>query len=130
MLIVAGLHVPAMPLVEEAGSAGAVLFWQSGPSCVKAGVTWLVITTSIVATLPHWPAAGVKVYVVVPVVAVLIVAGLHVPEMPLVDDAGSAGAVLFWQSGPIWVNVGVTWVVITTFIVATLPHWPAAGVKV
>ena len=130
MLIVAGLHVPVIPLVDDAGSAGAVLFWQSGPICVNVGVTWLVITTSIVATLPHWPAAGVKVYVVVPVVVVLIVAGLHVPVIPLVEDAGSAGAVLFWQSGPICVKVGVTWLVITTSIVAVVPHWPAAGVKV
>lgn len=58
------------------------------------GTTALVITILIVAVLPHWPADGVKVYVVVPGVAVLIVAGLHVPVMPLDDVVGSAGAVL------------------------------------
>src|SRR4030095_11623860 len=129
-LIVAGLHVPVMPFVDDAGRAGAVLFWQSGPIWANAGVICVVITTSIVATDPHWPAAGVKVYVVVPVVAVLIVAGLHVPVMPLVDAAGRAGAVLFWQSGPIWANAGVIWVAITTSIVVVAAHWPAAGVKV
>jgi len=31
VLIVAGFHVPAKPLSEVAGNAGAVLFWHSGP---------------------------------------------------------------------------------------------------
>ena len=39
---------------------------------------------------------------------VLMVAGLHVPGMPLFEVAGSAGGALFWQSGPMAVNVGVT----------------------
>ena len=38
----------------------------------------------------HWPAFGVKVYVVV---AVLFIAGLQVPVNPLFDVAGSAGIV-------------------------------------
>ena len=63
-----------------------------------------------------------NVYVVLPTVAVLIVAGLQVPLIPLVDDAGNAGAVLFWQSGPICVNVGVTLLEITIVIVAVVPH--------
>src|SRR4030095_5866057 len=125
-----GLHVPVMPLVDVPGNAGAVLFWQSGPICAKAGVIWVAITTSMVVTVPHWPAAGAKVYVVVPNAAVLMVAGLHVPVMPLVDVPGNAGAVLFWQSGPTCVNAGVICVVITTSIVAVAAHWPAVGVKV
>jgi hypothetical protein len=44
---------------------------------------------------------GVNVYVVVPVLDVLMVAGFHVPVMPLVDVVGNAGAVAFWHSGPI-----------------------------
>ena len=32
---------------------------------------------------------------------VLIVAGFHVPETPLLDVVGNIGAVVFWQSGPI-----------------------------
>ena len=47
-----------------------------------------------------------KVYVLVPTVAVLIVAGLQVPAIPFVDVAGRVGAVLFRHSGPIAVNVG------------------------
>jgi hypothetical protein len=37
----------------------------------------------------------VNVYVVVPTVAVLIVAGLHVPVILLVDVVGRSGAVEF-----------------------------------
>jgi hypothetical protein len=61
----------------------------------------------MVVTVPHG-SVGVNVYVVVPTVDVLIVDGLHVPESPLFDVAGSAGAVLFWQRGPICVNAGNT----------------------
>ena len=75
---------------------------------MNVGVTDVVITISIVVTVPHWPAFGVNVYVVVPVVDVLIIAGFQVPVMPLFDVVGNAGAVAFWHSGPICVNVGVT----------------------
>jgi hypothetical protein len=84
-----------MLLVEVAGSAGAVEFWQSGPICVKVGVGAVVITIAIVAVVPHCPAAGVKVYVVVPILAVLIVDGFHVPVMLFVEVVGRAGAVEF-----------------------------------
>jgi hypothetical protein len=50
--------------------------------------------------------------------------------MPLVDAVRKAGAVAFWQSGPILLNVGVIEFVITTFIVAVEAHCPAAGVNV
>ena len=63
-----------------------------------------------------------KVYVVVPAVAVLIVAGLHVPVTPLLDVVGNTGAVLFWQSGPIAVNVGVTWGSMVMLNVAFIAH--------
>ena len=48
-----------------------------------------------VLVVAHCPPAGVNVYVVVPAVAVLIVAGLHVPVMPLLEVVGRTGAVLF-----------------------------------
>ena len=60
----------------------------------------------------------------------MIVDGLQVPLMPLDEDNGKAGAVLFWHKGPITVNVGVIWLVITIFIVAVPPHCPEAGVNV
>ena len=71
-----------------------------------------------------------NVYVVVPIVDVFIVAGLHVPVIPLLDVVGNAGAVAFWHSGPICVNVGVTCALIVTLRVAVVAHWPAAGVNV
>lgn len=58
----------------------------------------------------HCPAVGVKVYFVVPGVAVLNT-GDHVPVIGvlLVELVGStAGVVAFWQSGPTELNVGVT----------------------
>ena len=88
------------------------------------------MTIAIVAVVAHWPADGVKVYVTVPGVAVLIAAGLHVPVMPFVEVAGRAGGTEFWQSGPIWVNAGVTSGSVTIAIVAVVAHWPADGVKV
>ena len=95
VLMVAGLHVPGIPLFDVVGKVGAALFWQSGPIQVNVGVICGSIVTLKVAVVAHCPADGVKVYVVVPAVAVLIVAGLHVPGIPLLDVAGSVGAVLF-----------------------------------
>jgi hypothetical protein len=95
VLIVAGLHEPLMPLFDVAGKAGAAEFWQSGPIAVNVGVICGLIVMLSVPVVAHCPAAGVKVYVVVPAVAVLIVAGLHVPFMPLIEVPGSAGAVAF-----------------------------------
>ena len=95
VLIVAGLQVPVMPLLDVAGNVGAVLFWHSGPIAVNDGVICGSTTMVNVASIAHCPADGVNVYVVVPAVAVLMVAGLHVPVMPFVEVAGNAGAVLF-----------------------------------
>ena len=51
--MVAGLQVPVILLVDVVGKAGAALFWQSGPTCVNAGVIWLVITISMVDVVAH-----------------------------------------------------------------------------
>jgi hypothetical protein len=45
----------------------------------KVGVTLEVIVMERVAEVAHCPAVGVNVYTVVPVDAVFIVLGLHVP---------------------------------------------------
>jgi len=130
VLIVAGLHVPAMPLFEVAGNVGAVLFWQSGPICVNVGVICALIVMLSDAVVAHCPADGVNVYVVVPAVLVFIVEGLHVPVIPLLDVVGRAEAVLFWQSGPIAVNVGVICALIVMLSDAAVAHCPAVGVNV
>ena len=57
-------------------------------------------------------------------------AGFQVPVMPLVEVVGNAGAVAFWHSGPIWINVGFICEVTVISIVAAAAHWPAFGVKV
>jgi len=53
VLIVAGDHVPVIPLVDVVDNAGAVLFRQSGPIAVKIGVMPLVIVISIVTAAAH-----------------------------------------------------------------------------
>ena len=78
----------------------------------------------------HCPADGVQVYVVVAGVVVLIVAGLHVPEIPFVDVTGRVGGAEFWHSAPIALNVGITGGLIVTFIVAVVAHWPEPCVNV
>ena len=60
----------------------------------------------------------------------LIVAGFQVPVMPLAETAGSAGAVEFWQSGPIDAKVGTVSGLTVMFKLAVVAHWPAAGLKV
>ena len=52
---------------------------------MNAGVVLALTTTFIVVVVAHCPAVGVKVYVVVPALAVLIADGLHVPVMLFVD---------------------------------------------
>lgn len=94
-MIVAGLHVPVMPLLDVVGSTGGVEFWHTGPIAAKVGPTCEDTTIFIDVGIPHAPADGVKVCVVVPTVEVLMVAGLHVPDTPFVDVAGSTGGVLF-----------------------------------
>ena len=95
MLIVAGLHVPVILLFDVAGSGGAVEFWHNGPGCVNVGVTLPLIVMSIEVDVAQPDDDGVKVYVVVPVADVFIVAGFHVPVILLFDVAGSVGAVAF-----------------------------------
>ena len=128
--MVAGLHVPVILLFDVVGNAGAVAFWHSGPGCVNVGVTVPLMVMSIVAVVAQPDEVGVKVYVVVPVADVLIVAGLHVPVILLFDVVGNACAEDPWQNGPSCVNVGVAIPEMITSIVVVVPHCPADGVKV
>src|SRR5215218_2836610 len=120
--MLAGLHEPVIPLEELLGRAGAVLPWQRGPTALKVGVTRGSIVIERVAVVAHCPAVGVNVYTVVPAVAVLMLAGLHEPVIPLEDDAGRAGAVLPWQRGPIALKVGVIKGLTVTLNVAVVAH--------
>jgi hypothetical protein len=130
LLTVAGLQVPLIPLVEVVGNTGAVAPEHIAANGLNVGVIFGSMVMSSVVTIPHCPAPGVKVYVVVPVVAVLIVAGFQVPVIPLLEVVGKTGAALFWQSGPIASNVGATWSPMVILKVAVVPHCPPLGVKV
>ena len=129
VLIVAGLQLPVIRLLEVVGNTGAVLFKQSGPTGSKLDTTELAMLISTDTVVAHCPTAGVKVYVVVPRLEVLIVAGLQVPVMPLVEVVANTGAALFRQSAPIVLNVGVTLGVTVTSRVVVVAHCPTAGVK-
>ena len=130
LLIVAGLHVPLIPLVELAGKVGAVVPLQKAGIAAKVGVVGVVTVVVKVAVVAHCPAVGVKVYV--PPVVLLIVAGLHVPVIAgvLVELAGNIGAVVPLQKAGIAAKVGVVGVVTVVVKVAVVAHCPAVGVKV
>ena len=120
--IAAGFHVPVMPLREVPGSGSGAAPTQYGPSWVNVGVILLVTCTLIVVWEPHWPASGVNVYMVVPVEAVEITAGFHVPVIPLLEVVGRLPAAAPTQYGPSWVKVGVIDDVTTISIVVNDPH--------
>src|SRR6476620_9888551 len=106
--MIAGLHVPVIPSVEAVGNTGATDPAQNAGIAAKVGVIGLVISTVIVVCTPQVAPVGVKVYVVEPSADVLIVAGDHVPVMPLLEVNGNVGAVALRQSGPMASKTGVT----------------------
>ena len=65
-------------------------------------------------------------------VAVLFIAGLHVPVIAgmFVELVGSAGIVAPEQYGPTGANVGVTFGVMLIVSEAEVAHCPAVGVNV
>ena len=130
VLITAGDQVPVIALLDVRGNAGTVLFKQSGPIGSKTGVTEVAMVILIVTGTLHKPAAGVKVYGVVPAVLVLITAGDQVPAIPLLEVSGNAGAVLFRQISPITSKVGVVAGVTLIVMVTGTAQMPASGVKV
>src|SRR3954447_10728872 len=101
----AGLQVPVTPSIEDAGNDGATEFSHNGPIWVNVGVICVATVIFSANPIPHCPAFGVKVYSVVPTVFVLMVAGFHVPMIPLVDVNGNAVGMEFRQNGPMASNV-------------------------
>ena len=61
LLIIAGLHVPVIPLVEVVGNVGAVEPEQKAGMAANVGVTLGVTVISSVVVVAHCPAAGVNV---------------------------------------------------------------------
>jgi hypothetical protein len=56
------------------------------------------------------------------VVAVLFIAGVHIPVIPFVELTGRAGMLAPRQYGPAWVKVGVIEFVISMVIVVVEAH--------
>jgi hypothetical protein len=110
------------------GKTGAVVPEQIGVTAEKRGVACGTIVIIRVVVFAHCPASGVKVYI--PVVVLSTVAGLHVPEMPLVDVAGKTGAAVPAHICETALNRGVMLEVTVTVNVVVVPHCPASGVKV
>ena len=87
------------------------------------------MTTIVIdAGVAHWPAVGVKLYVVV--VVLLTVAGNQFPAMPLLEMDGKTGTADPLQIAATWVNTGITLAFTVTVSVFVVAHCPADGVKV
>jgi len=116
-----------MPLVDVVGSAAKAPPEQIAATGLKVGVTFALTVIVNVVVVAHWPAVGVKVYVVV---AVLFKAGLQLPLMPLVDVVGSAAKAPPEQIAATGAKVGVTFGLTVIVKVVVVAHCPAVGVKV
>jgi hypothetical protein len=61
-LLIAGLHVPVIPLFEVVGNAGIVAPKQKGPTVENVGIILLELIIMVIeAVVAHCPAEGVKV---------------------------------------------------------------------
>lgn len=132
LLTVAGVHTPAMPLLDVAGNVGTVAPIQIDADVpkLKVGVTIGFTVTVNVCVVAQIPAVGVNVYT--PLVVLLTVDGFHVPVTPLSDVVGNAGTVPPAQIVNVVpkLNVGIVFGVTVTVNVVVVPHCPALGVKV
>ena len=126
-----GFHVPVIPLGDTFAKAGAAVPEQNGGTAGKFGIR-VGLTTILIDTGPvtHCPAFGVKVYTVVPGLAVLTVL-FHVPLIGgvLVEFIGRTGGVAFWHRGATGRNVGVGFGRIVTVSVCVLAQ-VIFGVKI
>ena len=111
--------MPVMPLFEVVGNADKVAPEQIGATAVNVGVMFGLTVIVSVAVVAHWPAVGVKVYVVV---AVLFSAGAQVPVMPLFEVVGNADSVAPEHIGATAVNVGVMFGLTVIVSVAVVVH--------
>lgn len=114
------------------GSAGAVPFAHIVNDVPKlnVGIIFGFTVTVNVVVVAHNPAVGVNVYT--PDVALLTIAGFHVPVIPLSEVAGRAGTVPFAQivNDVPKLNVGVTFALTVTVNVVVVAHNPGVGVNV
>lgn len=130
--MVAGVQVPVIPLSEVGGRFGTPSPWQmlSAVPKLKVGTRLEVTVTVRLVGFAHWPAVGVNVYV--PEFILSMMAGLHVPVIPLTEVPGSAGGadpsqiVMLVPREKVGVTIGLT---VTVKVVVTA-HRPLVGVNV
>jgi hypothetical protein len=128
LLTTAGFQVPVIPFIEVVGKTGAVAPLHNAGIAAKVGVIEGFTVTLKEVVLAQSPTVGVNVYVAL--AALLTVAGLQVPVIPLVDVVANIGAVVPLHIGAIAAKVGVVTAFTVTFKVAVLAQSPTVGVKV
>ena len=102
-MLSAGDHVPFILFVEVVGNAAKGSPEQIAGTAAKVGRIIGLTVIVIVVLDAHWPAAGVKVYVVV---AVLFIAGDQVPFILFKEVVGKAANGSPEQIAATAVNVG------------------------
>ena len=90
LFIVAGFHVPIIPLGDVLPKTGATEPKQNAGIGGKLGTVAAVIVTFSVCDIAHCPVFGVNIYE--SLVVLLIVDGLHVPAIPFGDVFPKIGA--------------------------------------
>lgn len=105
VLLIAGDHEPFTPLSEVVGNAAIVAPAQMAATGLNVGMMGGFTTIVSVVPAAHCPASGVKVYVVV---AVLLIAGDHVPVIPFRELPGSGAILLPAQAGATAAKPGIT----------------------
>ena len=88
--IVAGLHFPAIPLVDVSGNAVGESPTQNGPMAANTGLISSVMVILMVAAIAHSPGSGVNTYEAGPSELVETTDGFHVPLKPSVEVVGKA----------------------------------------
>ena len=108
-----------IPLRDVVGNGVNTAPEQIAATGLNVGVMFGLTVTLSVAVVAHWPAVGVKVYVVV---AVLLNAGAQVPDITSMDVVGSVGAAAPLQIAAIGLNVGVVLELTFTVNVDVVAH--------
>jgi hypothetical protein len=131
--MIAGLHVPLIPLSEtfdRNGTASPAQIVSVDPILNTGVIFGLTVTVNVADAVVHCPAVGVKVYT--PEAWLSTTAGLHVPLIPLRETPGNTGTpepAHIVNDAP-KLNVG-GWIEFTVTVnVAVVAHNPASGVKV
>jgi hypothetical protein len=92
------------PFIDVVGSGDKAAPEQIAATGPNVGVTTGLTVIVSVVVVAHCPAVGVNVYVVV---TVLLKAGAHVPETPLLEVVGNADSAAPEQIVGIALKVGV-----------------------